>query len=77
VIITTGDDVCNGKPDPEEYLKTVAKWEAAAQHCIVLEDADNGILSAKQAGCQTIGITTSFPKEKILAVGVDYVFSDF
>jgi len=76
-VIITGDDVLNGKPDPEPYLKTVEKLGEKAQYCIVIEDADNGILSAKKAGCQTIGITTSFPKEKLLAVGADHVFSDF
>ena len=55
-VIITGDDVKNGKPDPEPYQKAVQKLNTQSRNCIVLEDAANGIESAKTTGCKCIAI---------------------
>lgn len=54
--IVTGDEVKNGKPDPEIYLKVVQKLSLKPQECIVIEDATRGVLAAKNAGCLCIGV---------------------
>jgi beta-phosphoglucomutase len=76
-VIVTADDVQNGKPNPEPYLVTTEKLQEVAAQCLVIEDSDNGVLSAKAAGCQVCGITTTFPKERLVQAGADMVISDF
>lgn len=76
-IMITADDVNNGKPHPEPYMITVKKLNEQSSECLVIEDSDNGILSAKSAGCQACGITTTFTKERLESVGADMVVSSF
>ncbi|HRZ34037.1 MAG TPA: HAD family phosphatase [Candidatus Moranbacteria bacterium] len=76
-IMVTADNVSNGKPHPEPYLVTVKKLNEQPSECLVIEDSDNGILSAKSAGCQACGITTTFTKERLESVGADMVVSNF
>ncbi|EKE11012.1 MAG: HAD family hydrolase [uncultured bacterium] len=76
-IMVTADNVNNGKPHPEPYLITVEKLNEQPSECLVIEDSDNGILSAKSAGCQACGITTTFIKERLESVGADRVVSSF
>lgn len=53
--ILSGDDVCKSKPDPEIYLKTLAKCECLPQDAIAIEDTDSGQASAIAAGIKCIG----------------------
>ncbi|NTW22912.1 HAD family phosphatase [Candidatus Falkowbacteria bacterium] len=75
--VLTGDEVANGKPHPEPYLKTALKLGVRPSHCIVIEDSDNGVTSAKSAGCRTIGITTSYPSPRLYNCGADLVVESF
>lgn len=58
--LVTSDDVINGKPDPEPYLKgaTLLGYEPAK--CVVLEDAPAGIQAAKSAGMKVIGMASTY-----------------
>ncbi len=76
-VLITGKDVVNGKPHPEPYLKAAEKLGLPPEVCMVIEDSDNGIRSAKAAGCVAVGVTTSFPRQKLLEVGADYVVDSF
>jgi len=75
--IITSNDISQGKPHPEPYIKTAAKLQILPQNCLVIEDSDNGIISARNAGCITVGLTTTFPREKLLEVGADYIVDSF
>ena len=55
-VIISGDDVGKGKPDPEPYLVAAKKLNLEPAVCLVLEDATNGIDSAKTAGCKCIAV---------------------
>lgn len=55
-VVITGDDVKKGKPDPEPYLAACEKLGMKPEECLVLEDAEKGVRSAKAAGCKCIGI---------------------
>jgi beta-phosphoglucomutase len=49
--IVSADDVVEGKPHPEGYLKALALLDGvAAAHVLVFEDTEAGIASAKAAG---------------------------
>ena len=76
-IMITADDVTNGKPHPEPYVITVSRLNMQPEKCLVIEDSDNGILSAKAAGCQACGITTTFSRDSLESVGADMVVADF
>jgi beta-phosphoglucomutase len=48
--VVASDDVTNGKPDPEGYLKALALLEADPADAVVFEDTEAGIASARGAG---------------------------
>jgi len=45
-----GDEVVNGKPDPEIYLKTAKQLSVTPSRCVVLEDSSRGLQAAYAAG---------------------------
>ncbi len=53
--ITSGDDVKNGKPHPEIFLKTAKMLEINPGSCVVIEDSHNGVTAAKKAKMKCIG----------------------
>jgi HAD superfamily hydrolase (TIGR01509 family) len=55
-VVVTGDQVSKGKPDPETYLKVIEQLNLSADECLVLEDAQSGIESAKAAGAWCIAV---------------------
>ena len=75
--LVTGEDVGRGKPDPEIYRLACSRCGLEPQDCLVVEDSDNGIKAAAGAGCCVIGITTSFPRDHLIAAGADQVVDDY
>lgn len=51
------DDVTNGKPHPEPYLRAAELLDLAPAELVVLEDTDIGVTSAKAAGAYVVGLT--------------------
>lgn len=49
-----GDEVARLKPDPEPYLRAMARLGAV--HALALEDSAAGIESARRAGCEVIEV---------------------
>lgn len=47
--IVSGDDIVNGKPDPEIFLKAAQKLDISPEECIVVEDSPAGIQAAFNA----------------------------
>lgn len=56
VASVTGDEVTNGKPDPEPYLAAAALLGVDSAHCVAIEDSPTGAASAVAAGCATLGV---------------------
>ena len=56
--VTTAEDVTNGKPHPEFFLKSSEKLGVIPNNCIVFEDAIGGFEAAHRAGMKSIGIAT-------------------
>ncbi|WP_261340255.1 HAD family hydrolase [Rhodopirellula sallentina] len=54
--ILTGDDVVNGKPHPEMYLKAADALSISPEQMLVLEDSGNGCKAAVAAGATTVAI---------------------
>ena len=57
--ITAAEDVSNGKPDPEVFLKASKKIGIAPENCIVFEDAHVGIQAAIAAGMKVVAVATT------------------
>ncbi len=54
--VLTGDDVINGKPDPEMYQRAAEKLGIQPDEMLVLEDSGNGCAAAVAAGAFTVAI---------------------
>ncbi len=52
----TSEDVAEGKPSPDPYLRAAEKMGLAPKDCIAIEDSRNGLLSAKRAGMKVIAV---------------------
>ena len=53
--IVSGEDVQNGKPAPDIFLKAMHYFNEQPKNCVVVEDAKNGVLAAKAANMFCIG----------------------
>ncbi len=54
--IVCGDEIINGKPHPDIFLKVVEKLNWRFNYCYVLEDSENGIKAAYRAKMRPIFI---------------------
>jgi HAD superfamily hydrolase (TIGR01509 family) len=61
------DDIVNGKPDPEIYLRVAGELHTPAQECLVIEDSASGIQAALAAGMRCIAVPTVFTEQTVLA----------
>jgi len=63
--VVTSDDVAISKPDPESYRLAASRLEIPAAFCLAIEDTPGGLRSAKGAGCQTLGVTTTHTRDQL------------
>jgi sugar-phosphatase len=64
-VLVTAEDVVNGKPDPEPYLKAAELLRVKPEECLVIEDAPAGIRSARGGGMKVIGLASTYPAAKL------------
>jgi HAD superfamily hydrolase (TIGR01509 family) len=57
----TGDEVTNGKPDPEPYRAAASALGVDPRDCVAIEDSPTGVASAVAAGCATLGVPHVVP----------------
>ena len=60
-----GLEVEHKKPSPDIYLTAAKKIGVEPNHCLVVEDAINGIEAAKAAGMYCLALTTSFNDDQL------------
>lgn len=69
------EEVSEGKPSPEEYLRTAEKLNLNPSKCLAIEDRPNGVEAAKNAGMKIVALTTCYQHE---AFGMaDFVEDNF
>ncbi len=56
-ILTSGQEVEFGKPNPEIFLLTAKRLGVLPSECLVIEDAGNGVMAAKKAGMKCVWLT--------------------
>jgi sugar-phosphatase len=71
--LLTCDDVKNGKPDPEPYLKGASSLGYSASDCVVVEDVPAGIRAGKAAGARVIAFTTTAAETELRNAGSDWI----
>ncbi len=59
--IVGAEDYARGKPDPEPFLNAARILGVPVEQCLVFEDAEAGIASAKAAGMQYVRIPQTRP----------------
>jgi beta-phosphoglucomutase len=55
----SGEDVTNGKPAPDTFLKAAEKLSLGPESCVVVEDAVQGVEAGKAAGMPVVAVTTT------------------
>lgn len=72
----TANDVVNGKPHPEPYLKGLEKSCVNPEQAFVIENAPLGVRAGKSAGLDTVAVTTGpIPKENFIIERADFIFN--
>lgn len=74
-VLVSGEDVDKGKPSPDIFLLTAQRLGVPPSQCLVLEDAVNGVKSAKAAGMKCIAITHTHHADDLQLA--DLVVADF
>lgn len=54
--MVSGEEVQNGKPAPDIFLKAATQLNIAPKDSCVIEDSNNGVRAAKAAGMQCVGL---------------------
>ena len=65
MVYINGNDVKHKKPDPELFLIAAERIGIEPAHCVVIEDAPNGVQAAKAAGARCVAVTNSTTAAKL------------
>ena len=68
-----GNDISRSKPDPEVFQEAAGRLGLPPGACLVVEDADAGIESAKRAGMKALAVAAAagHPEADLSAKGLD------
>ena len=69
----TSNDITNGKPHPDPYLKGAQLLGFPAEECVVVEDVPAGVIAGKSAGAKVVAFTTTVPESALREAGADWV----
>jgi sugar-phosphatase len=64
-VIVPVDEIRNGKPDPEGFLRAAEQLGVAPEECIVFEDTRPGIDAGLGAGMQVVGLLTTYSAQEL------------
>lgn len=70
-----GNEVMNGKPNPEIFLKASIKMGLQPCQCYVIEDSKNGIMAGKSGGFHVVGIPNAYPFDEETLAACELTFS--
>lgn len=59
------DEIRNGKPHPEGFLRAAEWLGVAPEECLVFEDTRPGIEAGVSAGMQVVGLLTTVPADQL------------
>jgi len=64
-VAVTKEQVREGKPAPETFLKAAAQLSLPPRRCAVVEDAVHGVQAGKAAGMPVVAVTTTRTREEL------------
>jgi len=64
-VIVPVDEIRNGKPHPEGFLRAAERLGVAPGDCLVFEDTRPGIEAGLSAGMQVVALLTTSPAERL------------
>jgi mannitol-1-/sugar-/sorbitol-6-phosphatase len=64
-VLVSAEDVVQGKPHPEPYLKGAKLLGMNPAECLVIEDAPAGIVAAHAGGMKAIALTGTYPAPEL------------
>ena len=67
------EDVQEGKPNPEVFLRAAAGLSISPTQCVVFEDSPHGIAAAINANMKSVALTTSHPANVFMHLQPDLV----
>ena len=60
-ILIGADDVVEGKPSPEGYLRAADRLGVDVRRCVIFEDTPAGLQAGRAAGATVVGLLTTYP----------------
>lgn len=72
----SGADLKESKPHPEIFEKAAVLGKTSREHCIIIEDSDNGIKAANDAGIFVIGYHNPLAADQTL-LNANMTIKDF
>ena len=75
--IICGDEVINGKPNPEMFNETIDRFNIDKSECLIFEDSLEGVSAAKNSGIKVIGITSSNSNKVLTDAGCNISISNY
>jgi len=62
-VVVTGDEVDNGKPDPEPYQRAADQLGVDIADCVIVEDSRTGVRAGMASGAHVIAVPHTVPIE--------------
>jgi beta-phosphoglucomutase len=75
-VVLSGDDVALSKPSPDIYLRALSSIKVPAKGALVVEDSPHGIMAAKAAGIDVLGMSGTSNPGELEALGANTVFDN-
>ncbi|MBN2042559.1 MAG: HAD family phosphatase [Candidatus Aenigmarchaeota archaeon] len=63
-VIIVNEDVEKRKPDPEGFLVAAKRLGFPPRECVVIEDAEKGVIAGNVAGMKVIAVPSEYTKDK-------------
>jgi sugar-phosphatase len=64
-VVVPVDEIQNGKPDPEGFLRAAEQLGVPPEECLVFEDTRPGIEAGMKAGMQVVALRTTMPPHEL------------
>lgn len=75
-VIITAADIIRSKPSPECYLFAAERLGVTPDECVVFEDSEAGIQSAKNAGMKIAALATTLSRQTLMPLA-DTIIDNF
>jgi HAD superfamily hydrolase (TIGR01509 family) len=72
----SGADLSESKPNPEIFEKAAVLGKTPKENCIVIEDSDNGVKAANDAGIFVVGFKNPMAEDQSLK-DADFIINNF